>query len=180
MSFDWKGILSNVAPALGTAIGGPFGALAGTVIKAALGLSEDTTEDKMKEAIKNATPDQLLAIQQAEQKFKYDMEKLGVDVMKIDADDRASARNREVAMSGWGKYATPVLAFMAVSGFMSATGFVLIKGMSGIDPGVAAFVGALIGQLSSKAEAVYNYYFGSSASGRSKDGMLYQSTPANK
>lgn len=60
---------------------------------------------------------------------------------------------------------------------MLATGYVLTQGMHGIDPGVAAFIGSLIGNLSSKAEMVYNYYFGSSMSSKSKDQMLFNSTP---
>ena len=177
MGFDWKGLLGTVAPILGTAIGGPFGALAGTAVKAALGLSDDSDEATIQAAMQKATPEQLLALQNAERQFKLDMEKLNVDVMKLDAEDRNSARQREISITGWGKYATPMLAALATVGFMSATGYVLTQGMHGIDPGVAAFVGALIGNLSSKAEMVYNYYFGSSMSSKSKDQMIYNSAP---
>ena len=178
MGFDWKSLLGNVAPVLGTAIGGPFGALAGAAVKAVLGLEPDSDEAAMAKAMEKATPEQLLALQNAERQFKLDMEKLNVDVMKIDSDDRNSARQREINITGWGKYATPMLAGTATLGFLTATGYVLVNGMHGIDPGVAAFVGALIGNLSSKAEMVYNYYFGSSASSKNKDSMLYNSTPS--
>lgn len=177
MGFDWKSLLGNVAPLLGTAIGGPFGALAGTAVKAALGLADDSDEEAIQKAMQKATPEQLLALQNAERQFKLDMEKLNVDVMKLDADDRNSARQREVTITGWGKYATPMLAGLATMGFMLATGYVLTQGMHGIDPGVAAFIGSLIGNLSSKAEMVYNYYFGSSLSSKGKDQMLFNSAP---
>lgn len=177
MGFDWKSLLGNVAPLLGTAIGGPFGALAGTAVKAALGLADDSDENAIKVAMQKATPEQLLALQNAERQFKLDMEKLNVDVMKIDADDRNSARSREVNVQGWGKFATPGLAVLATVGFLGATAYVLGWGMKGIDPGVATFVGMLLGNISSKADLVYAYYFGSSASGRNKDQMLFNSTP---
>ena len=66
MGFDWKSLLGNVAPILGTAIGGPFGALAGTAIKAVLGLPDDSDEKAMASALAKATPDQLLALQNAD------------------------------------------------------------------------------------------------------------------
>ena len=177
MSFDWKSLLGSVAPVLGTAIGGPFGALAGAAVKAVLGLSPDSDDEALAEAMKKATPEQLLALQNAERQFKLDMEKLNIDVMKIDADDRASARSREISVQGWGKYATPVLGATATVGFLGATAYVLGYGLKGIDPAVATFVGMLVGNLSSKADLVYSYYFGSSASSRGKDQMLFNSTP---
>lgn len=129
MGFDWKSLLGNVAPLLGTAIGGPFGALAGTAVKAALGLADGSDEAALEAAMKRATPEQLLALQNAERQFKLDMEKLNVDVMKIDAEDRNSARQREVTLTGWGKFATPTLATLATAGFLGATAYVLGWGM---------------------------------------------------
>ena len=174
MGFDWKSLLGNVAPLLGTAIGGPFGALAGTAVKAALGLADDSDENAIKVAMQKATPEQLLALQNAERQFKLDMEKLNVDVMKIDADDRNSARTREATVKD---NTTKWLAGLAVCGSLGASGYVIIHGLGGMDKDAALLVGTIIGYLFNDAKQVYSYYFGSSSSSKSKDNMIYNSTP---
>lgn len=98
MDFDWKSLVKTVAPGLATALGGP---LAGIAVKA-LGdslLGDSTASvDQVSQAVLNATPDQLLALKNADAKFQTDMAALGVDVFKIEVDDRKDARNRAIQM----------------------------------------------------------------------------------
>jgi hypothetical protein len=166
MSWDWKRLLAQVAPAIGTAIGGPFGALAGTAIKAVLGLSEDADEAAMAQALAKATPDQLLALKEADNKFRLSMEQIGVDLAKIDADDRASARQREAAVRDW---IPGTLAIGVTLGFFGLLTSIMFK-----SPPTESkdLLNIMLGALGAAWASIVSYYFGSSAGAARKDAML--------
>ena len=174
MSFDWKGLLSNIAPVLGTAIGGPFGALAGTAIKAALGLSEDSDEAAMAAALQKATPEQLLAIKQADNQFKLDMEKLGVDLARIDADDRNSARQREMTVKDW---VPGLLAVTLTVGFFGLLAYLVAH-----EPpaGSRDILNVMLGSLGTGWVTMLAYYYGSSSSSSEKNKLLLAAQPGRK
>ena len=117
MGFDWKSTLGAIAPILGTAIGGPFGALAGKALGDALGV-DGADEAAVSEALRRATPEQLLAIKQADHQFKLDMAKLGFKPEELALEDRKSARAREIALNDptVGRLAwTIIVGFLVVS-----------------------------------------------------------------
>jgi len=62
----------------------------------------------------------------------------------------------------------PLLAALTVGGFFCAVSWVLL-GKVTLDNTMLGFV---LGQVSSKAEQIYNFYFGSSAGSKSKDAIL--------
>lgn len=174
MDFDWKSIVGTVAPTIATALGGPLAGMATKAIAGALGLSEDTDDDAVATAVANATPDQLLALKQADQTFAVRMRELDIDLERIAAGDRDSARKRETATGDW----TPkVLAFVIIGGFFAVVAYVLGKGLNDMDAAAAAFAGTLVGYVSAKAEQVVSYYFGSS-SGSDKKNLLLAQAPA--
>ena len=74
MSFDWKSVVGTVAPVLGTALGGPFGGLAGKMIQDALGVDN---EDAMVQELQ-ANPDALVKLKEVELSFKARMKELGI------------------------------------------------------------------------------------------------------
>ena len=63
--FDWKALVRTVAPVIGTALGGPIGNLAAQAISTVFLGTPDGTEDQIAEAVARATPEQLLALRQA-------------------------------------------------------------------------------------------------------------------
>jgi len=172
MAFDWKSIVSTVAPVIGTALGGPFGALASSVVCKVLNIDTNSDEAVVANAMKNATPDQLLALQNAERQFKLDMEKLDIDVAKIDADDRSSARQREMAVRD---FVPGVLAMLLTVGFFGLLGWLVVH-----EPpaGSATILNVMLGSLGTGWVTMLAYYYGSSASSKNKDGLLYNSTPS--
>lgn len=157
MDFDWKKLLSQVAPVLGTAIGGPFGALAGTTIKAVLGLGEDSDEAAMAKALEKATPDQLAAIKAADNQFRENMRKLDVDILKLDAEDRASARQRETTRRDW---IPGGLALVVTVSFFGLLAWLMAK-----EPptGSKDILNIMLGALGAAWTSIVSYYFGSSA-----------------
>lgn len=172
---DALGVLGAVAPKIATALGGPVAGLAVQAIGSALGLDADASKDDALQAVAQATPDQLLTLKKADQDFAVRMRELDIDLERIAAGDRDSARRREVDSKDW----TPrVLAFVIIGGFFAVVAYVLVKGLTGMDAAAAAFVGTLVGYVSAKAEQVVAYYFGSSSSSARKDTLLAQAPPA--
>lgn len=95
---DWKSLVSTVAPWIGTALGGPLGGAAVGAVADALGLS-DKTEASIKAALAGVTPDQMLAMKNADQAFALQMQSLGfkdaADLEAIAAGDRKDAREMQ-------------------------------------------------------------------------------------
>lgn len=89
---NWKSIVGTVAPTIATALGGP---MAGAAVKFLgdqfLG-DENAGEKKVAEFVQSATPDQLLGLKKADQEFSLKMEELGVDVFKLEVEDKKDAR----------------------------------------------------------------------------------------
>jgi hypothetical protein len=115
-----KSILGAVAPTLATAMGGPLGGIALKLVADKLGI-KDATADAVDAAVAVATPEQLGEIKKAEADFKVKMKALDVDLVKIAAADRDSARQRHAAM----KDATPtIIAIGTMVAFFSYIGAV--------------------------------------------------------
>jgi hypothetical protein len=113
-------------------------------------------------AIADASPEQLLALKQAEVKHVEFMAQLGInsvrDLEKIAADDRASARDREVKT---GDVWTPrALAVMVITGYAFVQWFVL---NNIVPPDMREIVLRSMGTLDAALGLVLSYYFGSSA-----------------
>lgn len=163
-------LVRTVAPSIASAVGGPLAGMATRAISEALLGKPDGTEAELTEAAAKATPEQLLALKQAENEFSVRMRELDIDLERIASADRDSARQREVKTGDW---MPRVLAFVVVGGFMLTVFLVLLGHVEGMkDPLMATTVGTLIGFVSAKCEQVVAYYFGSSAGSKAKDEAL--------
>jgi len=169
MSFNWKSLVQTIAPVLGTALGGPFGGMATKAIASAiLGKSEKATGPELITKISNALQhdsDALLKLKVADQDFDKEMKALDVDIMKIDAEDRADARGMQKANKAM---IVPILAGLTVAAFFGVV-FWVLTGKITLE---STLLGFILGQVSSKAEQVYNFYFGSSAGSKRKTEQL--------
>lgn len=173
MNFDWKPLVRSIAPAIATALGGPLAGLAVNAIGAAVLGRDDASETEIAAALQGAKPEDLLKLKEADNAFRLKMQELGVDLERIAAQDRDSARTREATVGGM---TCPVLAFAIVGGFLVLVGWLVSNGVSKIDAASMGLVGTLVGYVSAKAEQVVAYYFGSSAGSARKteqlDGLL--------
>lgn len=171
MDFNWKKLIGTVAPWIGTALAGPLAGQAIRVVTGALGLNEDAKDDEISAAVAGASPEQLAAIRAKDQDFAIQMQTLGfkqiTDLEKIAADDRASARAREIAV----KDKTPAILAYAVT----ALAFILeaVVLLHGYPTNIAGeVVGRILGTLDASAILVLSYYFGSSSGSRAKDDTI--------
>jgi len=155
-------LVKTVAPSLATAVGGPLAGMATRAISDALLGKPDGTEDELINAAAKASPDQLLALKKAEQDFAVRMRELEIDLQRIDAADRSSAREREVKTGDW----TPkALAGAVTLGFFGVLGYMIAYGLP-TQGGEALLV--MLGTLGTAWGGIVSYYFGSSAGSKEK------------
>lgn len=152
-----KGILTTIAPTVATAFGGPFAGMATQKLITALGLDPNTSQDDVMKAVAGATPDQMLAIKKAEQEFILDCKRLDVEVLKLQAGDRASARDREAKTGdSW----TPRILAGCIIGLYIGVQYYVLGHV--IDPSMREVVMRSLGTLDAAVGLILGYYFGSS------------------
>ena len=157
-------IVKTVGPSIATAMGGPLAGMAVRTLSETLLGKPDGTEAELAAAAAAATPDQLLALKNAENNFKLEMKKLDVDLERISAGDRDSARQMMVQTRDW----TPrALAGVITVGFFGVLMYMLMFGLPAAGGGEAMLV--MLGTLGTAWGAVVSFYFGSSAGSRAKD-----------
>jgi hypothetical protein len=169
---EWKTVLSTIgslAPNVATLLGGPLAGLAVEAVGKALGMDAPTVKS-VKDVLTtgNLTGEQIAALRVAETNLTIRLKELDIDLAKIEAGDRDSARDREVSTKDW----TPrILSYIILGAFIAMTYGILFTDMHA----ESALAGTLIGYLSAKAEQVTAYFFGSSAGSRAKTELLAKS-----
>lgn len=173
--FDWRSFVKKVAPFIGTALGGPLGGAAASALAGALGGDPTkTTDQQLAALVQNVTPEQLLALKQAENDFAVKMQALGfqheTDLLQAEVADRASARSREVAVRDW----TPrVLAYVITVGFFGVLGYILKFGLPEQNEAAKNVLLMLVGSLGTAwTTGVIGYYFGSSSGSDRKTELM--------
>lgn len=173
--FNWRALVGTVAPALGTALGGPLvGMAVGAIGKAVLGKG-DATHDEIETALASATPDMLLKLKQADQAFALEMKKLDVDIYSLETKDVQSAR----ALFSVNYWPQMILSAVFILGYVVLV-FGLLTGKigSGLPPDVMGMVQTLIGVLTASVTGIMGFWFGSSFGSREKTAALAASKPA--
>jgi hypothetical protein len=169
-----KQILGAIAPTIATLLGGPLAGLAVDAIGNAIGLEAPTIKTVTDALTKvPLTGDQIVAMKVAENAVVIRLKELDIDLEKVEAGDRGSARKRETdAKDNTNK----ILAYIIVLSFILVVTGVLFGGMKA----ESVLAGTLIGYLSAKAEQIVAYYFGSNKGSAAKDVLLANSTPTAK
>lgn len=159
---DWKGILGQIAPTISKVVGtvNPLAGMGLAFLSNKLLGHPNGTQDDIAAAMATATPEQLLALKQAENEFKAKMTELGVKVDELDVADRGSARN-----------AFGVIRFvpqMVISGLFIIGYFAILfldaLGKTNFGPAKENLLAVLT--------LILNFWFGSSHSSQRKDEAL--------
>ena len=159
-------LLGQVAPSIATALGGPLAGIAVRTLSNALFGHEDASEQQVSEALAAATPDQLAAIKKIDADFKVQMKSLDIDLERIAAGDRDSARQMQQNT----KDSTPkILAYFITFGFFGALVWILVFGLP--QTGLEVIL-MMLGSLSTSWTGVVQFYYGSSAGSKAKTDAL--------
>jgi hypothetical protein len=159
-------LLGQVAPTLATAMGGPLAGLAVKTLSNVLLGHEDGDEDAVAAAIQSATPEQLSDIKKIDADFKVRMKELEIDLERISAGDRDSARKREMDIKD---HMPKVLAGGITVGFFGCLFWMFIYGVP--KNGNEALL-LMLGALQTAFTGVIAYYFGSSSGSKAKTDLM--------
>lgn len=164
---NWIDALKKLAPTAAALLAGPFAGMAVQALGEALGIGEPTQE-KIAQAFKNGqlSGDQLVAVKLAEQNLALKLEELGVRREEIDATDRASARQMQIATGSW---VPGVLAIAVTVGFFSILSWMLSADIKPSEPLLV-----MLGSLGTAWGSIVAYYFGSSHGSLQKSTLLAQ------
>jgi len=161
--------LTQIAPSIATALGGPLAGLAVTAISKALGIDEKDVQTTITSG--KLTADQLSALKQAEIQLQTQAAALGLDFEKLATDDRKSARD----MQSTTKSMIPaILAMFVTVGFFGIL-FALMMGYATKSDELMI----MLGSLGTAWTGIIGFYFGSSAHSEKQSEMLHQSTPSH-
>jgi len=127
---------------------------------------EEGTEDDLGKALSGATPEQLANIKQIDADFKTRMKELDIDLERISAGDRDSARKMQMETKDW---VPKVLALAITIGFFGILVWMLVNGMP--PSGTEALL-MMLGALGTAWTGVVNFYYGSSAGSKAKTDAL--------
>lgn len=156
-----KGLLQTVAPTIATAVGGPLG---GVAVKFLADKFVGGDTGKVEDFLLSANPDQLADVKKADMEFQREMRKLDIDLEKVHADDRDSARQMATSRG-----VVPQLTLSVI--YTVAYGFVLwffLSGQVTVPLDQKTLFGSLLGVLTAAQIQIMNFWFGSSSGSKQK------------
>lgn len=173
--FDWKKLVGGIAPTIATLLGGPLAGAAVTELGKVLLGKDDASESEVASILsKGLSPEQVVAIKQADNALAIRMRELDIDVLKINAAadaaliaDTADARhafsgNENVFIMG----VFILTTFAVLMGLVLFGLFALMTGKAKVDPGVltacGTLIGTIVGYVAATAQQVTSFFYGSS------------------
>jgi hypothetical protein len=170
---DFTKILTTALPWIGAAATGNVPALIAMAAKEvgqALGVTVDATPGAIGNAVANATPEQLLALKEADQNFELQMKALGFanikDLEAIAAADRDSARKLQMASPS---IVPAALSIIVTVGFLGVL-ICMMKGWLTTDSSDALLL--MLGSLGTAWTSVMAFWFGTTRQSENKTTML--------
>lgn len=179
--------LAQIAPTVAGLFLGPLGATGVTELEKVFGItpssgtSLDARAAAIQGALSGATPEQIIAMKQADDALKAKFVDAGIQLAEVDAADRASARAMQVST----KDPTPrVLTYLITLACAGVAG-IIVAGLSPAfkDPTMAATVGTIVGYLFGELKAATSYWFGTNSGSDQKNALIdkaLDSTPGTK
>jgi hypothetical protein len=163
--------LKTLAPLLGTALAGPLGGAAAAFLADKLGVKESTVE-AVSEVLNSGkmSADQIASIRLAEVEFKRFLEQNKIDLERISAADRDSARKMQISTQS---NMPAVLTTMITVGFFGVLGWMLNDESVINSPPLLI----MLGSLGTAWTGACAFWFGTTQGSMQKNNLLAQSTP---
>lgn len=167
-------VLKAIAPTIATVLGGPLAGMAVSVIGDVMGVS-DPTQEKIAEMFNSGkmTGDQIAQLRMAEQQLVAKLKELDIDLERIHAGDRDSARKMQAATQS---RVPGALAIAVTLGFFGIL-FGMMTGELRASGDTEALL-IMLGALGAAFGAVINFYYGSSSGSQQKTALLAKSERA--
>lgn len=160
--------LSQVAPTIAMALGGPLAGLAVTAVSKALGIDEaDVTKTIESNKL---SADQITQLKLAELELQKQAQALGLNFETLAVEDRKSARDMQASTKSW---VPGTLAIGITVGFFGIL-FALMVGYATKSDELMI----MLGSLGTAWTGIIGFYFGSSAGSQYKDDLLFKSSPS--
>lgn len=156
-----KGLLGTVAPALGTALGGPMG---GVAMKFIADKFTGGKTGEVEDFLLSANPETLKELKVANLEFEKEMKALGIDLERIHAADRGSARDLAKAKGFWPQV---IISAVYSTGYFVVV-FAFMLGHIAVSPEHEVMFGGLLGVLTAAQVQIMNFWFGSSSGSKEK------------
>lgn len=167
-----KQVVRTVAPAIGTALGGPLGGTAVKYLADKFLGKPDASEAEVAEALAGASPEQLIRLKELDTDFAKHMADIGVDLERIAYEDRASARDL-AKVNNWPHI---LLSTIYTSGYFWLL-WLFCTGQVHVVDTQAALFASIVGVLTAAQIQIMNFWFGSSSGSKAKDVHLANSQP---
>lgn len=162
-------MLTNVAPTIAAALGGPMAGMGVSALESLFGLTPGAAEkdpSALTAAVMGMSPDTAAKVRAADQDFAAKMKQLDIDVVSIAEKDRESAR----LMQTQTKDPTPrFIAGGVIVGFFGLVGMMAFRDIPVANHDVLL---TLVGTLGACVTAVVSFYFGSSSNSQAKDATI--------
>jgi len=167
---SWKETLGAIAPTLATALGGPLAGGAVKFLAANLLGNEKASQQEVENFILEADPGKLAEMKRLDHQFKVEMEKLGVDVFRLEVKDRESARKHH--KSHW----MPAFLCILLTLMVAAAAWALMT--IEIPQENASILYMLFGQVVTAWATCIAYWVGTTKSSSDKTQLMTSKTTA--
>lgn len=170
---NFIGVVKKIFPAISglASLGGPFGVIGANLVGKALGVDKvDPTPDGIAAALAGATPEQMIALKQAESDAVLKIQELGfkdVETMEQLADaDAADARARETKVGD----RTPEIGFYLL--LLAFVVVIIALFRVPVPEPNKAMVFGMIGSLGTIVVGATQYFYGTTRNSGSKDKVI--------
>ncbi len=168
---NWKEIVRNIAPALGSAHAGPMASTATHFIAQQFLGKADATEDEIEQAIVSASPEQLSKLKNIDEQFKEQMKQLNINTYELEYRDMESAR-KLLEINVWPQI---VLSAVFICGYFVVLALLLTNEES-LPSNNSALLGVfttILGVLTAAVPQILNFWFGSSLGSKEKTRSMH-------
>jgi len=151
-----KQALTNIAPLLGSLIGGPLGNTAGQAVSQLLLGKPKASGRELEQALNNISAEQSIKLKALDAEYQTKLLNLQLDAKRVSLQDRNSARQR--ALSTQDKVPA-ILAILMTLGFFATLGLMMFVPLQESAQGV---MDVMLGSLGTAWISCIAYYFGAS------------------
>ena len=158
---NYKEIISQVAPTIASAIGGPLAGKATDILLQVFGVKE---EAELEDAVKSATPEQLAILRQQDNEFK-------LAYLNAEVKDKQDARNMQnTALQQDDKFAKRFVYYFAIFWSVVASLYIGFITFGDIPQTSIRFADTILGfLLGTIVTTIIQFFYGSSFGSRLKD-----------